>query len=153
MEGARMHATVSGSCDVLVASEEEAIEAGRRYFSFFPQNWTALPSLQPAADPKSPVSLDTLVPEDEGRAFNMQHLIDAVIDEGSFFEIKKLYAKEMICGLARIGGPAIGVVGNQPMQKGGILFGDSADKAARFIWVCDAFNIPILFPAAVAGFL
>src|SRR5438067_10799694 len=84
MGGARMHATVSGSCDVLVTTEEEAIEAGRRYFSYFPQNWTALPSTQPAADPKPPVSLETLVPEDEGRAFNMQHLVDGVIDEGSF---------------------------------------------------------------------
>src|SRR5206468_4678916 len=76
-----------------------------------------------------------------------------VVDEGSFFEIKKLYAKEVICGLARIGGRVIGVVANQPMQKGGILFVDSADKAARFIWLCDAFNIPLLFLADVPGFM
>src|SRR5207245_4512426 len=153
MGGARMHATVSGSCDVLVTSEEEAIEAGRRYFSFFPQHWTALPSMQPAADPKPPVSLEALVPEDEGRGFNMQHLIDGVVDEGSFFEIKKLYAKEIICGLARIDGRVVGVIANQPLHKGGILFVDSADKAARFIWLCDAFNIALLFLADVPGFM
>jgi len=151
MGGARMHATVSGSCDVLVTTEEEAIEAGRRYLSYFPQNWTALPSTQPAADPKPPVLLETLVPEDEGRAFNMQHLIDGVIDEGSFFEIKKLYAREIICGLARIDGRVVGVIANQPLHKGGILFVDSADKAARFIWLCDAFNIALLFLADVPG--
>src|SRR5207245_4779888 len=72
---------------------------------------------------------------------------------GSFFEIKKLFAREIICGLARIEGRAIGVVANQPMHKGGILFVDSADKAARFIWLCDAFNLPLLFLADVPGFM
>src|SRR6184192_3020124 len=153
MGGARMHATVSGSCDVLLASEEEAIDAGRRYLMYFPQNWTGLPSVRPTADPKPPASLETVVPEDEGRAFNMQHLIDGVIDEGSFLEIKKLYAKEIICGLARIEGRVVGVVANQPMHKGGILFVDSADKGARFIWLCDAFEIPLLFLADVPGFM
>src|SRR2546423_1296172 len=153
MGGARMHATVSGSCDVLLASEEEAIEAGRRYLTYFPQNWTGFPSVRPTADPNPPASLETLVPEDEGRAFNMQHLIDGVIDEGSFLEIKKLYAKEIICGLARIDGRVVGVIANQPMHKGGILFVDSADKAARFIWLCDAFNIALLFLADVPGFM
>lgn len=153
MGGARMHATVSGSGDLLVASDEEAIEAGRRYLSYFPQNWSESPPLQPSAEARPQVSLDALVPEDEGRAFNMQQLIDGVIDENSFFEIKKLYAKEIICGLGRIEGRVIGVIANQPMHKGGILFVDSADKAARFIWLCDAFNIPLLFLADVPGFM
>jgi acetyl-CoA carboxylase carboxyltransferase component len=83
----------------------------------------------------------------------MQQLIDGVIDGGSFFEIKKLYAKEIICGLGRIDGRAVGVIANQPMHKGGILFVDSADKAARFIWLCDAFNLPLLFLADVPGFM
>src|SRR5207237_4138548 len=99
------------------------------------------------------VPLETLVPEDEGRAFNMQQLVDGVVDAGSFFEIKKLYAREIICGLARIGGRVVGIIANQPMHKGGILFVDSADKAARFIWLCDAFNIPLLFLADVPGFM
>jgi methylmalonyl-CoA decarboxylase subunit alpha len=153
MGGARMHATTSGSCDVLVATEEEAIEAGRRYLSYLPQNWTEMPQQIAALEAKPAAPLETLVPEDEGRAFNMQQLIDGVIDEGSFFEIKKLYAREMICGLGRIDGRVIGIVANQPLHKGGILFVDSADKAARFVWLCDAFNIPLLFLADVPGFM
>jgi len=100
-----------------------------------------------------PVALETLVPAEEGRAFNMQHLIDGLADEGSFLEIKKLFAREIICGLARIDGRAVGILANQPLHKGGILFVDSADKAARFIWLCDAFNIPLLFLADVPGFM
>jgi len=153
MGGARMHATVSGLADALVASDEDAIAAGRRYLSYFPQNWTAMSEPGRAGDARPPVPLETLVPEDEGRGFNMQQLIDGVIDEGSFFEVKKLYAKEIICGLARIDGRVVGVIANQPMHKGGILFVDSADKAARFIWLCDAFNIPLLFLADVPGFM
>ncbi len=153
MGGARMHSTVSGVGDMLVASDEEAIDAGRRYLSYFPQNWTETPYPAPSIEARPPVPLETLVPEDEGRAFNMQQLIDGLIDAGSFFEIKKLHAKEIICGLARIDGRVVGVVANQSMQKGGILFVDSADKAARFIWLCDAFNIPLLFLADVPGFM
>src|SRR6202049_2456936 len=153
MGGARMHATVSGLCDLLVASDEDAIAAGRHYLSYFPQNWTETPLPRPPLDAQPVVPIETLVPEDEGRAFNMQQLIEGVIDEGSFFEIKKLYAKEIIGGLARIDGRVVGVIANQPMHKGGILFVDSADKAARFIWLCDAFNIPLLFLADVPGFM
>jgi acetyl-CoA carboxylase carboxyltransferase component len=153
MGGARMHATVSGCGDVLVASEAEAIEAGRKYLAYFPQNWAEFPLPRPAAAAGSVEGLDDLVPEDEGRAFNMQQLIDGIVDEGSFFEVKKLYAREIICGLARIEGRVVGIVANQPLYKGGILFVDSADKAARFIWLCDAFNIPLLFLADVPGFM
>jgi acetyl-CoA carboxylase carboxyltransferase component len=153
MGGARMHSTVSGLSDLLVASDEEAVAAGRRYLSYFPQNWMEAAPRRPSVDARPPVPLDTLVPEDEGRAFNMQQLIDGVIDAGSLFEIKPLFAKEIICGLARLDGRVVGVVANQPMHKGGILFVDSADKAARFIWLCDAFNIPLLFLADVPGFM
>ncbi|HYM51411.1 MAG TPA: acyl-CoA carboxylase subunit beta [Candidatus Limnocylindrales bacterium] len=153
MGGARMHCTVSGCGDLLVSSEEEAIAAGRRYLSYLPQNWREPAPPGPAQDARPPYPLEELVPEDEGRAFNMQHLIDGVVDEGSFFEIKALYAREIICGLARLEGRPIGVIANQPMQKGGILFVDSADKAARFIWLCDAFNLPLLFLADVPGFM
>src|SRR5438445_3131057 len=153
MGGERMHATVSGCGDLLVATEEEAIEAGRRFLGYVPQNWQETPSPRPAVEARPSVPLDTLGPEDEGRAFNMQQLVDGVIDGGSFFEIKQLYAKEIICGLARIDGRVVGVVANQPMHKGGILFVDSADKAARFILLCDAFNIPLLFLADVPGFM
>src|SRR5207244_6089181 len=103
------------------------------------------PQSGPSVEARPAVPLGTPVPEDEGRAFNMQQLIDGVIDAGSFFEVKRLYAKEIICGLARIDGRAVGVVANQPLHKGGLLFVDSADKAARLIWLCEAFNIQLIF--------
>ena len=77
----------------------------------------------------------------------MLALIDALVDGGSFFELKKLYAREIVTGFARLGGRAVGIVANQPKWKGGVLFVDSADKAARFVWLCDAFDIP----AVVSG--
>jgi acetyl-CoA carboxylase carboxyltransferase component len=83
----------------------------------------------------------------------MRKLVEAIIDEGSWVEIKKLFAKELLTGFARLDGQAVGILANQPMQKGGVLFNDSADKAARFIWLCDAFNIPLLFLADVPGFM
>jgi acetyl-CoA carboxylase carboxyltransferase component len=153
MGGARMHCTESGCGDALVSTEEEAIEFGRRYLSYFPQNWQEMPAPQPSGKPRPGTSIDGLIPEDEGRPFDMQRLIDAVIDDASFLEIKKLYAREIICGLARIEGRTVGIVANQPLHKGGILFVDSADKAARFIWLCDAFNVPLLFLADVPGFM
>jgi methylmalonyl-CoA decarboxylase subunit alpha len=153
MGGARMHCEQSGCGDVLVTSDEEAIAFGRRYIRFFPQNSLEVTLPTPPTAPRPPVALEALVPAEEGRAFNMQHLIDGIVDEGSFLEIKMLFAREIICGLARIDGRAVGVLANQPLHKGGILFVDSADKAARFIWLCDAFNIPLLFLADVPGFM
>ncbi len=83
----------------------------------------------------------------------MEDLIDRIVDEGSFFEIKKLFAKELITGLSRINGNPVGIIANQPRFKGGVLFHDSADKAAKFINLCDAFHIPLLFLADVPGFM
>ena len=151
--GARMHATESGCGDFLVADDREAIELARRYLAFFPQNFGE-PS--PAAEPHgAPAgrSLGDLIPGEPNRGYDMRKVIDALVDEGSWLEIKKLFAKELLVGLARLGGRAVGVLANQPMQKGGVLFNDSADKAARFIWLCDAFNIPLLFLADVPGFM
>ena len=153
MGGARMHCEQSGCGDVLVRTEEEAIAFGRRYLTYLPQNCTEQPLLRPPSPPAGGVDLETLVPAEEGRAFNMQRLIDGLVDEGTFLEIKALFAREIICGLARIDGRVVGIVANQPMHKGGILFVDSADKAARFIWLCDAFNIPLVFLADVPGFM
>src|SRR5262249_12274715 len=90
---------------------------------------------------------------DQKKAFDMYALIDRLIDEGSWFEIKRLFAPEVITGLARLEGRVVGIVANQPKHKGGVLFVDSADKATRFIWLCDAFNIPLLYLADVPGFM
>jgi acetyl-CoA carboxylase carboxyltransferase component len=94
-----------------------------------------------------------IVPERESIPFDMNEFIDAFIDEGSWWEYKKLFAPEMITGLARLGGRSVGILANQSIVKGGVIFPDSADKAARFIWICNAFNIPLLFLNDIAGFM
>jgi acetyl-CoA carboxylase carboxyltransferase component len=154
MGGAKMHCSISGCGDVLVKTEPEAIAAAKHYLSFFPENFSQPP---PAAEPKAPKAsgkrVDEIIPADQNKPFDMHALINELIDEGSWFEVKKLFAQEIITGLARINGRAVGIVANQPKYKGGVLFVDSADKAARFIWLCDAFNIPLLYLADVPGFM
>src|SRR5262249_14701457 len=92
-------------------------------------------------------------PPDENKPFDIFEVIDRVIDAGSFFEIKKLFAREVVTGFARLDGKPVGVIANQPKWKGGVLFVDSADKAARFIQMCDAFGVPRLYLADVPGFM
>jgi len=93
------------------------------------------------------------VPADENKFFDMMAVIGELIDEGSWCEIKQLFAKEILTGFARIDGRVVGIVANQPKHLGGVLFVDSADKAARFIWLCDSFNVPLLYLADVPGFM
>src|SRR5213080_144928 len=153
MGGARMHTEVSGSGDLLVPDDKAAILAARAYLSYFPPNFEQPP---PSAEGRPPAyrgSLAGIVPEDESKAFDMYALVAGIVDEGSLFEVKPGFAQEVITGLARLGGRAIGVVANQPMHKGGVLFVDSSDKVARFVWLCDAFNIPLVFLADVPGFM
>jgi len=152
--GARMHCTESGCGDVLVNDDREAIEAALTYFGYFPQNHSEAAPMAAAREAKEGAKpIAAVVPVEANRGYDMRKVIEAVIDDGSWFEVKKLFAKELLTGLARIDGRPIGVLANQPMQKGGVLFNDSADKAARFIWLCDAFNIPLLFLADVPGFM
>lgn len=153
MGGARMHCTVSGVGDVLVSTEEEAISEARRYMAFFPANFAGKPETIEAKAKKAGRSLEEIIPENQNAPFDMYELIDRLIDEGSFFDIKKLFAPELITGLARIDGQVVGIIANQPKVKGGVLFGDSADKGAKFINLCDAFSIPLLFLADVPGFM
>src|SRR5207247_10342398 len=105
------------------------------------------------ADPKAGCPRDHLVPYGPPTCLRMCEVIDRIIDEGSWFDVKKLFAKEIIVGLARIAGKVVGVVANQPKVKGGVLMVDSSDKAAKFIWLCNAFNIPLVYLADVAGFM
>jgi acetyl-CoA carboxylase carboxyltransferase component len=152
--GARMHCTVSGCGDFLVSDDAEAIQTARAYFSYLPSNHV---TQAPAADARPPgpstKPIADLVPAEPQRGYDMRKVIDALVDEGSWLEVKKLFAKELLTGFARLGGRVIGVVANQPMQKGGVLFNDSSDKAARFVWLCDAFGVPLLFLADVPGFM
>jgi acetyl-CoA carboxylase carboxyltransferase component len=151
--GARMHCTVSGCGDVLAGSDEEAIELAKRYLAYMPGSFRALTPRTAAAPPKPGRSIDEIVPYDQRKWFDMYEVIDRVIDAGSWFEIKRLFAQEIIVGLARIDGRAVGIVANQPKVKGGVLMVDSSDKAARFIWLCNAFNIPLVYLSDVAGFM
>ena len=152
MGGARMHCTVSGCGHHLAGSERDAIEAVRSYLSYLPGNWQQQP---PAAPPRAPGSADlrAMVPVSERQAFDMRRYVRGLVDEDSLFEIHALWARELVVGFARLDGQAIGVVANNPMFKGGVLFVDSADKAARFIQLCDAFSLPLLFLADVPGFM
>jgi acetyl-CoA carboxylase carboxyltransferase component len=152
--GARMHCTVSGCGDFLVADDAEAIAVAKRYLSYLPGSWTQRPAAEPPLPaPAGAKAIADLIPEEPQRGYDMRKVVEALVDEGSWLEVKKLFAKELLTGFARLGGEVVGILANQPMQKGGVLFVDSADKAARFIWICDAFNIPLLFLADVPGFM
>jgi len=153
MGGARMHCEVSGCGDLLVPDDKAATLAARAYLSYFPQSFAEDPPLAEARPPAYRGSLAGIVPEDESKPFDAYALIAGVVDEESFFEIKPDWAREVVVGLGRLEGRVIGVVANQPMHNGGVLFVDSSDKAARFIWLCDAYNIPLVFMADVPGFM
>jgi acetyl-CoA carboxylase carboxyltransferase component len=156
MGGARMHTGVSGCAHQLVCSDEEGIAFARRYLSYFPSNCE---QSSPDAPPAAPAPFGggggpfDVIPNDENKPFDMTLLIDALVDADTFLEIHARWAKELLVGYARLDGRAIGIVANQPKHKGGVLFSDSADKAARFVWTCNALNIPLLFLADVPGFM
>jgi len=154
MGGAKMHCSVSGCGDVLAKSEDEALAWCKKYLAFMPSNFEeSTPDVAAIAPKQSGKTFEQLVPADENKPFKMLQLIEELIDEGSWLEVKKLFAQEILTGFARIDGMAVGIVANNPYYKGGVLFVDSADKAARFIWLCDAFNIPLLYLADVPGFM
>jgi acetyl-CoA carboxylase carboxyltransferase component len=152
MGGARMHCTVSGCGHHLAKDEHDALAAVRRYLSYLPGNWREQPPRRAAAEPED-IDLAATVPASERQAFDMRRYIRGLVDAGSFFEIHELWARELTVGFARLDGQVIGVVANNPMFKGGVLFVDSADKGTRFIQCCDAFNVPLLFLADVPGFM
>ncbi len=150
--GARMHCSVSGCGDNLAADDADAIEQAKAYFSYLPSHWSQSP---PVYEPVAPVAEldDTVVPAEETAGYDMHRLIDRLVDAESFFEVKPLFAPELVVGFGLMDGEPVGFVANNPMIKGGVLFTDTADKAARFIWCCDAFNIPLIFLADVPGFM
>jgi acetyl-CoA carboxylase carboxyltransferase component len=155
MGGAKMHCSVSGCGDVLCKSEDEAIAYAKRYFAYMPvrSGEAPPPPVEPKPAKRGAKSLAEVIPVDENKSFDMMAVVNEIIDEGSWCEIKALFAREVLTGFARIEGRAVGIVANQPKWLGGVLFVDSADKAARFIWLCDAFDIPLLYLADVPGFM
>ena len=152
MGGARMHVSVSGCGDNLASDDAEAVELAKTYFSYVPGSWRASPPSYAAAPPARPFTRD-VVPAEESLGYDVHEVIDGLVDEGSFFELKPLFAAELVTGFALLEGQVVGIVANQPAVRGGVLFVDSADKAARFIWLCDAFDIPLVYLADVPGFM
>ena len=138
---------------MLVKTDEEGIDLAKAYLSYFPSHWEQEPPPAPPAAPGSDAVIRELIPADENKPFDIKALIDALVDADSFLEVHPRWAKELVVGYARLEGRVVGIVANQPKQKGGVLFVDSADKAARFIQTCNAFNVPLLFLADVPGFM
>ena len=152
MGGAKMHTTVSGVGHLLVETEVQALAAVASYLGYLPSNHTQPP---PSVEPVGPGTGDlrALVPESERQAFDMRRYARALLDDGSIFEIHPGWAKELLVCFGRLDGRVVGIVGNNSMFKGGVLFVDSADKATHFVQLCDAFNIPLIFLADVPGFM
>jgi acetyl-CoA carboxylase carboxyltransferase component len=153
MGGAEMHCRTSGLGDCLVEDDEEAIAAVRVWLSFLPSHWNEQPPVAPAADPASARTVQEVVPERESEVYDVHELIDALVDEDTFLPYKDLFAPELVTGFARIEGHSVGLVANQSIHRGGVLFPDSSDKAARFIWICNAYNIPLIFLVDIAGYM
>jgi len=153
--GAKVHCRKSGVGDLEVADDHECIEAVKTYLSYFPANCEEKPPLRESSDPDDRMSekLLDIVPESSRQPYDMYEVIREIVDDGEYFDIKPKFAKTLITCLARFGGQPVGIVANQPKQLGGILENDSADKAARFINLCDAFNIPLVFLQDVPGFM
>jgi acetyl-CoA carboxylase carboxyltransferase component len=153
--GSRIHTRVSGVGDLEVESDEDCIEAVRSYLSFFPQNCEQSPPRREPADPAERMDEELLdvLPDSPRKPYDMYDLIGRVVDDGDWFDLKPRWARTIITCLARMGGRPVGIVANQPKHLGGILENDSADKAARFVNLCDAYGIPLLFLMDVPGFM
>lgn len=152
MGGARMHCAVSGTGDLLAPDEPTAIRWGQEYLQYLPDNFEEEPARVPS-QPAAPVDWTRIIPGNQNVPFDVKQVIEGLVDAGSFFELKPLWAAELVIGFARLDGRPVGIVANQSKVKGGVLFVDSSDKATRFILLCDAFNVPLLFLADVPGFM
>jgi acetyl-CoA carboxylase carboxyltransferase component len=153
--GARVHTRVSGVADLEVDSDESCIAAIRSYLSFFPSNCEEAPPRREGGDPPERADDDLLdlLPDSPRHPYDMYELIRRIVDDGEWFDLKPRWARTIITCLARMGGRPVGIVANQPKHLGGILENDSADKAARFINLCDSYGVPLLFLMDVPGFM
>lgn len=152
--GADVHCSITGIGDVLAAGDAEALAWARRYLACLPAHCgEAPPPAAPAPPDPDAGALADLIPADPSRPFPIQPVIRALVDAGSLLEVKARFAAELTCGLARLDGIAIGVVASNSAVRGGILHADSCDKAVRFIQLCDAYNLPLLYLADLPGFM
>lgn len=153
--GAMTHNSKSGVAHMMAENDEQAMMMLRELMSFLPSNNMEDPPIKVCTDSihREDDSLDTIVPEDPNKPYDMQEIINTVVDDRHFFEIHPYYAKNIIVGFARLGGKPVGIVANQPAVLAGVLDIDSSIKAARFVRFCDAFNIPLITFEDVPGFL
>jgi propionyl-CoA carboxylase beta chain len=153
--GAATHASRSGVAHFVSPDDEACLEDARYLLSFLPQNNVDPPPYAPPADPpdREDAELDTLIPDNPNKPYDMKAIVERVVDDGEFLEVHERYAENIVCGFARLGGHSVGVVGNQPRSLAGVLDIDSSTKAARFVRTCDAFNIPLVTFVDVPGFL
>ncbi len=152
--GPDVHARYSGSADLVADDEEHARELVAQLIGYLPDNSDGKPPRtdgKPPANP--PEEIDGVIPQEPNRGYDMVDLIDRIVDADSWFELKPEYGKEILTGFARVDGRAIGIVANQPAQRAGAIFPDAAEKAAGFIWTCDAYNIPLLYLTDTPGFM
>ncbi|HEX9774263.1 MAG TPA: acyl-CoA carboxylase subunit beta [Actinomycetota bacterium] len=155
MGGSQVHCKVSGVADLEVADDEECLRAIRTYLSFFPANNREAPPVATVTDPveRRTEDLYEIVPSNPRKAYDVRKVIASIVDDGFFFPMKGDWAKSIVTGFARFGGRPAGIVANQPMVLGGAIDVNAADKAARFVWLCDAFGIPLVFLMDCPGFL
>ncbi len=153
--GAKVHTRKSGVGDLEVKDDAECIAAIKTYLSFFPTNCEQKPPVIETADPveRRSEQLMEIVPESSRKPYDMYEVIAEIVDDGEWFDLKPRWARSVITCFARFGGQPVGIVANQPKQLAGVLDNDSADKAARFINLCDAFNVPLVFLQDVPGFM
>ena len=152
--GARMHAEESGSADLVARDEEHARELVADLLTYLPDKAGEKPPQGEPTDPrKSPAGIDELIPESPNKAYDARDLLDRLVDGDSFFELKPDYGKEIVTGFARLGGRPVGIVANQPAHRSGAIFPDAAEKAAEFIWTCDAYEVPLLYLCDTPGFM
>jgi acetyl-CoA carboxylase carboxyltransferase component len=155
MGGSGVHTKISGVADLEVADDRECLQIVRKYLGYFPAHNTERPPVAVTEDPvdRRVEELYDIVPTAPRRAYDMYKVIRAVVDDGDVLPMKPDWAKNVVTTFARVGGEPVGIVANQPMVLGGALDVNAADKAARFVWLCDAFNIPLVFLHDVPGFI
>ena len=155
MGGSQVHCYESGVGDNEVETDADCVATVRRFLSYLPSSNAEPPPHMESGDPADRLveGLDKIVPANPRAAYDVRKVIKAIFDHESWFEVKPAWAKNIVVGFARVAGHATGVIANQPMQKGGVLDSDAADKAARFIRMCDAFNVPLVYLMDVPGFM
>ena len=152
--GPDLHARHSGSADLVADNEEHARELVAQLITYLPDNADEKPPQTDGAAPSAdPAGLDSVIPAEPNKGYDMHRVIERVVDADSFFELQSQYGTEILTGFARVDGRPVGIVANQPSQRAGAIFPDSARKAAGFVWTCDAYNIPLLYLCDTPGFM